>query len=148
MKCLDTLRALTAGGAEVPLSDLPYAAHLQLHARITDAGALLVRMQYHPELVGTPIPPRLHGGAVGGMLEVTSALTVGLQRGPVSDGVAAYPRPLNITIDYLREGAVHDVFAEATIMRLGRTIANVRAEAWQESRDRLIATAYMNLLLA
>ena len=146
MTLAQSLAALKPGDAPVPLDMIPYAAFLHLSAHRDDEG-LIIRMAYHPALVGSPIPPRLHGGTVGGMLELTSALTVLVARGPVPDGASPFPKPVNITIDYLRAGGVHDVFALATVTRIGRTIANVRAEAWQESRDRLIATAHMNLLV-
>jgi acyl-coenzyme A thioesterase PaaI-like protein len=146
MSLIASLAALRPGDPELPLDAIPYAAFLRLSAMRTGEG-LILRMDYHPDLVGNPIPPRLHGGAVGGMLELACALTVMVARGSVEEGASPFPKPVNITIDYLRAGGVHDVFAVASITRLGRSIANVRAEAWQQSRDRLIATAQMNLLL-
>jgi acyl-coenzyme A thioesterase PaaI-like protein len=146
MMVLAQLQALTPGGREIALEAIPYAKHLQLHAHV-DAEGLVLRMAYHAALIGAPMPPRLHGGAVGGLLEITSTLAVALARGPVPEGAALFPKPVNITIDYLRAGGVHDVFARAHILRLGRTIANVRAVAWQEDAGRFIASAHMNLLV-
>jgi acyl-coenzyme A thioesterase PaaI-like protein len=60
---------------------------------------------------------------------------------------SARMKPVNVTVDYLREGAPEDCFAEAIIMRLGRRVANVRVEAWQGDRTRLIAAARMNMLI-
>jgi acyl-coenzyme A thioesterase PaaI-like protein len=146
MTLLTTLEALAIDGAEMPLDALPYARHLQLHVRRTTAG-LVLRMAYHAALIGSPIPPRLHGGTLGGLLEITSTLAVVLARGPVPEGASAFPKPVNITIDYLRAGGVHDVLAKADILRIGRSIANVRAVAWQEDESRVIASAHMNLLV-
>ncbi len=146
MSLFDQLQALRPGGAEVPIDTIPYARHLQLHAHLTGAG-LVLRMAYHAALIGAPIPPRLHGGTVGGLLEITSTLSVALARGPVPDGASPFPKPVNITIDYLRAGSVHDVFARADILRIGRSIANVRALAWQEDAGSYIASAHMNLLV-
>jgi acyl-coenzyme A thioesterase PaaI-like protein len=146
MTILALLQHLVVDGAEVPLDDLPYAAHLQLHARMTGAG-LLLRMAYHEALIGSPLPPRLHGGAVGGFLEITSTLTVALARGLAPDGAPPFPKPINITIDYLRAGTEHDVFAMAQVLRIGRSIANVRAQAWQNDAQVFIASAHMNLMM-
>ena len=63
------------------------------------------------------------------------------------EGAPAAIKPINVTVDYLREGALEDSFAEAFIMRMGRRVANVRVEAWQGERKRLIAAAHMNLLI-
>ena len=59
----------------------------------------------------------------------------------------AQVKPINVTVDYLREGALEDTYAEAILMRMGRRVANVRVEAWQGDRARLIAAARMNLLI-
>jgi acyl-coenzyme A thioesterase PaaI-like protein len=146
MTLLEQLQQLPVDGSEIALEGIPYARHLQLHMRKTEAG-LILRMAYHAALIGNPMPPRLHGGAVGGLLEITSTLCVALARGPVPDGASIFPKPVNITIDYLRAGGVHDVYARANILRIGRSIANVRAVAWQEDESRFIASAHMNLLL-
>jgi acyl-coenzyme A thioesterase PaaI-like protein len=146
MTLLAILEALPLDGAEVPLDALPYARYLRLHMRRTTAG-LVLRMAYHAALIGSPIPPRLHGGTVGGLLEIASTLAVALARGPVPEGASPFPKPVNITIDYLRAGGVQDVFARADILRIGRSIANVRAIAWQDDESRAIASAHMNLLV-
>ena len=38
-------------------------------------------------------------------------------------------------------------FACAVVTRLGKRVANVEAHAWQQDRDKPIASARMNLLL-
>jgi acyl-coenzyme A thioesterase PaaI-like protein len=146
MTLLAILEALPIDGVEVPLDALPYARYLRLHMRRTAAG-LVLRMAYHAALIGNPIPPRLHGGTVGGLLEIASTLAVALARGPAPEGASPFPKPVNITIDYLRAGGVQDVFARADILRIGRSIANVRAIAWQDDESRAIASAHMNLLV-
>jgi acyl-coenzyme A thioesterase PaaI-like protein len=143
---LDDLIRLAPQMPELSLAEIPYARHLQLFAR-KDARGLMLRMHYHDGLIGAPIPPRLHGGTVGGMMEITCALTVALARGPVPEGASPFPKPINITIDYLRAGGVHDVFARAEVLRIGKNIANARAIAWQEDEARVIASAHMNLLM-
>jgi uncharacterized protein (TIGR00369 family) len=146
MMLLEHLHALMPGGDEIALESIPYAKHLQLFAR-KDAAGLIVRMAYHAALIGAPFPPRLHGGTVGGLLEITCTLAAALARGPVPEGASPFPKPVNITIDYLRAGGAQDVYARAEVLRLGRTIANVRAQAWQEDAQKVIASAHMNLLV-
>ncbi len=146
MSLLEQLQALRPGDDELVLRDIPYAQYLQLHARV-DATGLMLRMAYHAALIGSPFPPRLHGGTVGGLLEITCTLAVACARGAVPEGASTFPKPVNITIDYLRAGGVHDVFARAQILRIGRSIANVRAQAWQEDESKAIASAHMNLLV-
>ncbi|WP_448586420.1 PaaI family thioesterase [Thermaurantiacus sp.] len=113
----------------------PYATRLGLRIE----GSALV-MPFSPTLIGAP--GRLHGGTIAGLLELASLSAV---LRAVEAGVQA--KPINVTVDYLREGRPEDTRAEATILRLGRRIANVRAEAWQGARDRPIAAARLNILL-
>lgn len=56
-------------------------------------------------------------------------------------------KPVNVTVDFMRGGIDHDTFAVGRITRLGRTMANVEAVAWQDDRNRLIASAQMHYLL-
>lgn len=113
----------------------PYAAFLGLRAE----GDLLV-MPFAPALIGAP--GRLHGGAIAGVLEI-AALRAVLARLP--DGATA--KPINVTVDYLREGKPQDSFVRAHVLRLGRRVANVRADLFQDDPDRLVASARMNILL-
>lgn len=132
----------------VPVTEPPYAVHLGLEAQLTGESLVIV-MPYKRALLGTPLPPRLHGGVVGGLLELTAGF--GLMLEIARDGrtqEVMVPKPVNVTVEYLRGGAPADTFARATITRLGRRFANVRAEAWQSSESRLIASAHFNMLVA
>lgn len=137
--------ALRAGPPSGTLEALPYAAYLGLTYAMVD-GELVITMPFAEALVGQPYPQRLHGGTVAGLLEITATATL-LIALPRDEPVPAV-KPVNVTVDYLRAGAPQDSYAAATINRLGRRIANVRVEAWQEDRTRPIAAAHMNIMLA
>lgn len=100
-----------------------------------------LRLPFAPHLIGAP--GRLHGGAVAGLME----LAANLAAHDALNDPSARLKPINVTVDYLREGALVDTRAQAILMRLGRRVANVRVEAWQTDRTRLIAAARMNLLI-
>lgn len=114
----------------------PYATLLGLRREGT---ALVMPFQYL--LIGAP--GRLHGGTVAGLMEMAANIAVRDALG----GEPALLKPINVTVDYLREGAPEDTFAEAFIQRIGRRVANVRVEAWQSDRARLIAAARTNILI-
>jgi uncharacterized protein (TIGR00369 family) len=114
----------------------PYAAMLALRRE----GERMV-MPFQTLLIGAP--GRLHGGSVAGLMEITANLAVR----DALNGEAAALKPINVTVDYLREGAMEDTIAQAFIQRIGRRVANVRVEAWQTDRTRLIAAARMNILI-
>ncbi len=134
---------------DMAIDALPYAQHLGLQAGVEN-DILTLHMPYKLDLIGNPHPQRLHGGVIGGMLETCGALTVARLLAQNAEDIAliSMPKPINITLDYLRAGAPEDVFARAYVMRIGRRVANVRAEAWQGERERLITTAHMNVLVS
>jgi len=141
------LAALTDDAtAPVDLGMLPYTRFLGLTGAQA-GGALTVTMPFSPALVGSPSPPRLHGGTVGALLEATAAFTLCLALMRRGQMIRSLPKSISLTVEYLRPGREADTHAVARITRLGRRIANLRAEAWQQDRDRLIATAHINLLI-
>lgn len=58
------------------------------------------------------------------------------------------PKPINVSVQYLRSGKPIDTFARATVNRIGRTVANVEALAWQDAPDHPIATLQVHFLMA
>ena len=119
----------------------PYARLLGLDTRRTDAGELIWVMPFGDNVLGRP--GFLHGGAIAGLLEFAAL-------GALYDalgGAQATLKPINVTVDFLRGGVVHDTLAAATITRLGKRIANIEAHAWQQDRARPIASAQMNVLI-
>lgn len=135
-------------------SSIPYIRFLGLvfERRGDEITAL---MPYRPDLIGNPLLPALHGGATGAFLEITAVAQLvsdtalkAAGGGAMPGGYApVMPRPIDITFDYLRSGKPLDTYARAVVQRRGRRVANVRVEAWQEARGKLIAAAHGNFLL-
>ena len=120
---------------------IPYARFLGLGLENT-TGELLCRMRYGPALIGDSSVPALHGGTLGALLE--SAALFELLLRPQQERL---PKIINLTVDYLRSGKPRDTLAKATATRLGRRVANLQVQAWQEDRSRPIASAHALVLL-
>jgi len=120
----------------------PYGDFLGIAVDRDADGALLFRMPFGDAVVGRP--GFLHGGAIAGLLEIAA---VGTLRDALSVEPGASVKPITVTVDYMRGGRERDTFAAARITRLGARIANVEAFAWQEDRDKRIASARMNLMV-
>ena len=123
------------------LDRLPYARFLGL-TTASEGQTLTVTMPFAQKLIGNPVLPALHGGSTAALLELTAVAQV----------AALYPRlrlprPINVTVAYLRSGRPSDVFAQARINKAGRRVAYVVAEAWQQGRDQPIATLNAHFLL-
>jgi len=135
---------LTAEGKADPnavLRAVPYCAWLGLTARIED-GALILDMPFDPKLIGNPILPALHGGVVGSLLE-TAAIVQTIWE----TGAAKLPKPVDITIDYLRSGRAVESHARAWLARQGRRVVSARAEMWQEDPAKPVASFRGHFLL-
>lgn len=130
------------GDAAALAALVPYARTMGITLELRD-GELLGVMKFGEHLVGNPMLPALHGGAISALLESTAIFQL-LWEGEV----AAAPKTIGITIDYLRSGRPVDTFARGFPTRQGRRVANVRVEAWQDDRARPIAVATARLLVA
>ena len=74
---------------------------------------------------------------LGAFLEMTA-----LAQLSVAQGLTRQPRPIGVTVEYLRSGRPVESYARAQIKRMGRRVANVYVEAWQEARSRPIAALH------
>ena len=119
----------------------PYARLLKLQFEADPDGSPLLVMPFHEDVIGRP--GYLHGGAIAGLLEVAAFTMLAHELG--DDEVVM--KPITVTVDYMRPGVDHPTSAQAMVSRLGATMANVEAFAWQEDRDLPIAAARLNFLL-
>lgn len=131
--------------ADTPASlDLPaYARSLGITIIGEDGGMPLVTVEFGPTVEGRP--GHFHGGATAGLLE--AAGYAALRTALLAAGRDPQLKPINITVQYLAAGKSRPTFALGRITRLGRRNANIAVEAWQDDRERPIATAVMNILM-
>ncbi len=117
-------------------------------------------LSYDGKLIGNPLLPALHGGAIASFLEVTAImeLSFNLLWDDVESGRVApeslspatlprLPKTIDFTVDYLRSGLPRDAYARARVNRQGRRYASVHVEAWQDNRQRLFAQATGHFLM-
>ncbi len=135
------LAARAAGEPDRLLAAIPYAQFLGLSASL-DSGELLTTMRYAPHLVGNPALPALHGGTLGALLESAAVFSL-----LWAAETAVLPKTITITVDYLRSAGPKDTHARGIVTRLGRRVAAVRVEAWQDDRTQLCATATAHFLI-
>ena len=121
-----------------PFAISPFARCLGI--RIAEDGTLV--MPFSPKIIGNPILPAIHGGITGAFLETTAI--VGVTRGL---GVSALPKPIGLTINYLRSGRALDSHANASIVKQGRRVVAFEARAWQDDPAKPIASAFGHFML-
>lgn len=121
-----------------------YAQSLGIRIDAVEGGIPVLSFDFGSDVEGRP--GHLHGGAISGLLETAgyALLRAELQR----IGRMHRLKPVNITVQFLNAGKQKTTFAKARIVKLGRRNANISIEAWQDDRERPIATAIMNILMA
>ena len=100
-------------------------------------------MPFSPHLVGNTTLPALHGGVVGAFLEMTA-----LSQLSILEAARRAPRTIDVTIEYLRPARALTTFARADVRKIGRRIANVHVEAWQEERASPVAALRGHFMLS
>lgn len=139
---LELLREVRATQSYARLTDaIPYAKWLGISV-VHQAGELLGKLSYQDMLVGNPTIPALHGGTIGALLESTAIFQLLLET-----ETTTVPKTIDLTVDYLRSGRPTDVWARGIVTKHGRRVVNVRIDAWQEDRERPIASALAHFLL-
>jgi uncharacterized protein (TIGR00369 family) len=121
---------------------MPYARFLGLVAAQTDR-EMIVTLPFADRLIGNPMLPALHGGATAALLEMTAIAQVA-----ATWPQERLPKPINVSVAYLRSGRPQDVHARARIGKAGRRVAYVLAEAWQDDESQPIASLTAHFLLA
>jgi uncharacterized protein (TIGR00369 family) len=128
------MSAALAAKLDAFLAARPYARFLGMRAMVEGEAARVV-LPFAPHLVGNPLIPALHGGVVGGFLELAALAHLAAT---APDG--HMPRTVDITIDYLRPAKAATTYARADVIKRGRRVANIQVTAWQESRTSPVAT--------
>lgn len=106
-------------------------------------GMPVLTVAFGPTVEGRP--QHFHGGATAGLLE--NAGYAALRTALIAAGRNPQLKPINITVQYLAAGKSRASFAVGRVTRLGRRNANIAVEAWQDDRERPIATAVLNILM-
>lgn len=127
-------RAVADGNFAILADNVPYMRTLGIGVRQVGS-SIIVTLDAAERHVGNPWAQALHGGVIGGLLETAAIVQLTFeQRGN------KLPKPINVTVDYLRSGRVTETHARATVTRLGKRVANVHASCWQHDPAKPIAT--------
>lgn len=128
---------------EILIGTIPYARLLGVECELL-GDELMFRLSRKDDNIGNPTLPALHGGVIGGFMEVSALLHVAL----TVDTAGHLPKVVDFSIDFLRPGRLLDTYAQCEVVRKGRNIVNVAVRAWQTHSADPIATARAHFLLA
>jgi uncharacterized protein (TIGR00369 family) len=120
----------------------PYMRFLGMRVELA-GDEMTAILPFAPHLVGNVMLPALHGGVIGAFLEMSA-----LAQLAVREPQRRLPRTIDVTIEYLRPGRALTTYARAEVVKLGRRIANVHVEAWQDARAAPVAALRGHFMLS
>lgn len=123
------------------ITSIPYASFIGLQCD-QFGDDLIFRLPAKDQNLGNPVLPAIHGGVIGGFMELSAAIYLML-----AQETMRMPRIINFSLDYLRAGLDRETYAECQLTRQGNRVANVMITAWQKSRSKPISTARAHFLL-
>ncbi len=121
----------------------PYALALDMEVVDRIDSTPVIGMPFADKVQGRP--GFLHGGAISGLLEM--AAIAAIHQALRDKGSESCIKQVNVTIYFMRGGAPQMTYAIGEVIRLGRTMANVEARAWQDDRSKPIAIGTMHYLI-
>lgn len=116
---------------------IPYAKALGMSLDDVGAGSAVISLPYAEHIVGDPETGVIHGGAVSAVMDTCCGAAV--MSHPSAPGGTA---TIDLRIDYMR--AAHPgqtIVTRATCYHVTRSVAFVRATAYDDETDRPVATA-------
>jgi acyl-coenzyme A thioesterase PaaI-like protein len=121
---------------------VPYSSVVGFDLEETAQGPVTVLRRKESNVGNTQIPA-VHGGVVGALLE-----HAGIMQLLWACEVERFPRIINISLDFLRPClAAHETRARGVLIKQGRTVTNVRIEAWQSDPAKPVAAAHAHFLM-
>ena len=123
------------------LARTPYARFLGMRAEL-EGDEMTAVLPFDDKLIGNVKWQALHGGVLGAFMEMTALAQLAL-----AGDIKHLPKPIDVTIEYLKTGRPLTTYARADLRKVGRRIANVHVEAWQEQRGEPVAALRGHFLL-
>ena len=123
------------------LRKIPFFRFLDFKLTELDDTHAIATISFADRLIGNPIMEHYHGGIIASFMEAVAAISVknGREGQP--------PKPINLTVDYLRPAVKGPLIAKATVTRNGKRMASVRTVSWQDDNSRPVAEGLHHFLV-
>jgi|APMI01.1.fsa_nt_gi uncharacterized protein (TIGR00369 family) len=131
---------MTQDEMTVLLKRTPFCRFLAFDLVSANGDEVSASMKFADRFVGNPILNLYHGGIVASFMEVVASLIVW------QDGSETGPKPINLTIDYIRPALPDLLNVSARIAHAGKRMARVETIAWQADPNKVVAKGLFHFL--
>ncbi len=119
------------------ISFVPWAQEIGIDVLSIDRGKVRGKIAWHEKLIGDPTTGVIHGGVITSMLDNLGGMAVVSALDTLKSTAT-----LDLRIDYMRPADKgRDIIGEAVCYHVTRTVAFIRASAFHDNSDKVIATA-------
>ena len=123
------------------LGKIPFFRFLDFKLTELDETHAIATMSFADRLIGNPIMEYYHGGIIASFMESIAAISV------QTDRDTQLPKPINMTVDYLRPALKGPLMVKATVTRKGKRMASERTVTWQEDQSQPVAEGLHHFLV-
>lgn len=124
-----------SGDFNTVCSNIPYARKIGMECQKEGSTALFL-LPANDANIGNPVLPAIHGGVVGGFMEMSAAIHLMLFMDEPRT-----PKIIDFSLDYLRSCKLENTYAQCDVTRQGKRVANVSITAWQSNKEKPVAIA-------
>ncbi len=114
---------------------IPFNKHLGMKVIELTAEHCRVRIPFQDFLVGDPFRPALHGGVSATLADTAGGLAVFARVGSIGARVST----VDLRMDYYAPAPLADIYADATVVRLGNRVAIARILVHAEDASTVFA---------
>lgn len=119
------------------IESIPHARALGMRLEEIGNGVAVISMPYDERLIGDPKTGVIHGGAVSALMDTCSGTAV-----MSHDSAPPMTATIDLRIDYMRPATPGQrITARATCYHMTRSVAFIRAVAYDDDAENPVATA-------
>ncbi len=120
---------------------VPFFRFIDFTIESADDDTILASMVQSKRHIGNPAISSFHGGITASFMEAIASVSVSRNWDILT------PKPINLTIDYLRPALAGTLFTRTEISKKGRRMASIATVAWQDDADKPVAKGLFHFLL-
>lgn len=108
---------------------IPFNKFLGFQATLIEPGRAILEVPWRDELVGDPMKPAMHGGVISALADAAGGVAIWSKLESPMQRIST----IDLRIDYLRPGKLERLAAEATTIRVGRSVGVVDVRLYHPS---------------